>query len=365
MHRAGCCGSFILKTGGFDLKRRFSAFAAALTLLLLTLAAIPAVCTASPAELYPDAVTISPLDVGNTNDYDTGGDWGGGGWDNDYDYDYDYYDGGSGSYGGSIELSGGELIAVLVFFAVIVIFSIKKGSRNHRSSSSPVSPQRPSAPVRQPGNHEAEIVPAIQAIDPNFSRDAFINWGNEVFITLQQAWTERDWSKIRPFEKEELYRQHEMQLQEYIRTGRINVIERVNIRQAYLHRYQRDAQYEYLTVYMETRMNDYIIDEKTQNVVKGDPNRDYYLNYLLTYMRRTGVLTDAAKSNHSTVSCPNCGAPVSITSAGRCEYCDHIITTGEHDWVLSSLDGVKSTTVFDERGVILMDQNDNRQNPQA
>ncbi len=337
------------------MKRRLSALAAALVFAAL-LFATASVCTAAPVAALRGAVIVSPVDVGNTNDYDTGGggDWGG---DTDWGTDWGSNDYSSSSGGDS---SPGEIMIALVVVA-IVIFIAARG--NKRKGTSPSS-SAPARPAHTPGNHEAEIVPAIQAIDPNFSRDAFINWGNEVFITLQQAWTERDWAKIRPFEKEELFRQHEMQLQEYINTGRINVIGRVNVRQAYLHRYQRDAQYEYLTVYMETRMTDYIIDEKTKNVVKGDPNRDYFLNYLLTYTRKTGVQTDPAKSNHSTVSCPHCGAPVSVTSAGRCEYCDFIITTGEHDWVLSSLDGVKPNTVLDERGVILMDQQNDPQDPQ-
>jgi len=326
------------------LKKKGSTLAAVLMLLLLTLATV-SVCSASPARPHRAAAVITPVDVGNNNDYGGGGGGGGGGgnWGGT-DWGTDNHSTSSSSGG---DFYPGGLIGGLVVL-VVVIF-VLKGNKNR--GSIPAA----QAPSHTPGNHETEIVPAIQAIDPNFSRDSFINWGNEVFITLQQAWTARDWAKIRPFEKEELFRQHEMQLQEYIDTGRINIIGRINIRQAYLHRYQRDAQYEYLTVYMETRMTDYIIDEKTKNVVKGDPNRDYFLNYLLTYMRKTGVKTDPARSNRSTVSCPDCGAPVSVTSAGRCEYCDFIITTGEHDWVLSSLDGVKTNTSIDERGVILMD----------
>ncbi|MDD6174908.1 MAG: Tim44-like domain-containing protein [Firmicutes bacterium] len=339
------------------MKKRFSALAAIPVLAVLLFAA--AVCAAVPAIGPRAAAAILPVDVGNNNDYDGGGDWDGGtDWDGGDDWGGAIWD--SDSSGSGSSSPGGIIIAVIIIAAVILISARKNSSRGNASAPTRSAPARPAS---VPGNHEAEIVPAIQVIDPNFSRDAFINWGNEVFITLQQAWTERDWARIRPFEKEELFRQHEMQLQEYINTGRINIIGRVNVRQAYLHRYQRDAQYEYLTVYMETRMSDYIIDEKTQNVVKGDPNRDYFLNYLLTYMRKTGVKTDPAKSNHSTVSCPHCGAPVSVTSAGRCEYCDFIITTGEHDWVLSSLDCVRPNTVLDERGVILLDQQNS--DPQA
>ena len=38
------------------------------------------------------------------------------------------------------------------------------------------------------------------------------------------------------------------------------------------------------------------------------------------------------------VLCPNCGAPLTGTSFGKCEYCGSIVSTGVHDWVLSNLE---------------------------
>lgn len=287
-------------------------------------------------------------DVGNNVDYGGGGgDYGGYSGGGNYDYG-----------GGSSSSSDDDLDAVDVVIGIIIIIVIGAGVivKNAGKSNGKVSNTYKSAP-RVPRDHSPEILNAIHNIDPNFSEEKFIGWTKEVFITLQNAWTERDWSKIRPFEKEELYRQHEQQLKEYINNGTINVIERINIKQAYMHLYERDAQYEYLVVYMETRMNDYVIDEKTREVVKGDKNIEHHLNYQLTFMRKTGVKTNPARSNNSTVSCPHCGAPVTITSAGKCEYCDFIITTGEHDWVLSDLSLVRSDTSIDERGVVINDTN--------
>lgn len=285
-------------------------------------------------------------DVGNHVDYGGGGGgYSGGGYS-------------GGSYNHSSSSSDDEFDADDIIFAIIALLLVGGGlfikisvnSKNNGNSTY-------NAPPRVPRNHSPEILNAIHQIDPNFSEEKFIGWTKEVFITLQNAWTERDWSKIRPFEKEELYRQHEQQLKEYINNGTINIIERINIKQAYMHLYERDAQYEYLVVYMETRMNDYVIDEKTRAVVKGDKNIEHHLNYQLTFMRKTGVKTNPARSNKSTVSCPHCGAPVTITSAGKCEYCDFIITTGEHDWVLSDLSLVRSDTSIDERGVVINDAN--------
>lgn len=56
----------------------------------------------------------------------------------------------------------------------------------------------------------------IQRTDTNFSEEAFLAWAREVFITLNVAWTKQDWKMIRPFESEQLFREHSQQLDEYI-----------------------------------------------------------------------------------------------------------------------------------------------------
>jgi predicted lipid-binding transport protein (Tim44 family) len=290
------------------------------------------------------SVTGIIADTGNNNDYSdigSGGDYGGGG-DGD----------GIASLIFWLIFSALPWPLKLIIVIAIVVFGLKSKTKrkSNRSINQQVNQMNIPAGVK---NNASIIEPAIKAIDPLFSTNKFLTWTEEVFMTLQQAWTARDWSKIRPFEKEELYRKHEMQLQEYINLGTINVMERINVNQTYLHKYVRDSEYEYLTVLLSARMNDYIINEKTREVVKGDPNREFFTDYLLTFMRKKGVLTDPATSNLSTKSCPHCGAPVAITSAGKCEYCDFIVTTGEHDWVLSDLDSVKHNTYIDNSGVII------------
>lgn len=140
------------------------------------------------------ALQARPLDVGNYNDY--GGNYGGG------------YDGGNygGDYGGGVIFFGGDddgdgsgggggigiVVAIFVLLVVLILVfdKMKKAKRPPEGSGS--------IPVQQPQNHEASIIPAITQIDPNFSNDKFIAWTKEVFITLQQAWTARDWIKNPP-----------------------------------------------------------------------------------------------------------------------------------------------------------------------
>lgn len=307
----------------------------------------------------PFLAISTPLDVGNTNDYGGGGsdwgggggsDWGGGWGGSDYSSSGDYDGDGSGFF---------SLGGIIVFIVIVcIVLLTKKGHHPSQPTETGTDTVQPNDFRPMVVNNNDKIVAAIKQVDPHFSIDKFLGWTKEVFITLQNAWTERDWSKIRPFEKEELFKQHETQLEEYKRLGRINIIERITINQAYLSLYKRDKNYEYLRVYMQVRMGDYIIDENTKAVLKGDPNREYQLTYMLSFMRKTGVKTEAV-SNKSTTSCPNCGAPTTVTSAGKCEYCDSIITTGEFDWVLYDLSAVKSGMIIDNQGVVIVDDNQN------
>lgn len=181
----------------------------------------------------------------------------------------------------------------------------------------------------------------VREIDPNFSSDAFLGWVREVFLKIQQAWTDRDWKSIRPFESNELFATHNAQLNEYIKNHKINVVEKINISNVTLREFRQDGDKEVLVVELHAVMRDYVIDDKTRKVLESDPNRDWHMKYLMTFNRKTGVKTHAGTSNKSTTNCPNCGAPTEITSSGQCEYCDSVITTGEHDWVLSDIHSIK------------------------
>jgi hypothetical protein len=298
-------------------------------------------------------------DLGDFNDYDysdSHDSYSGGGSSSGSGGSYGYSSGGYSYYGGGGDTDfgtvAGLIVVIIIVAVIIIIFGGKGGNGGNGGSSSPSRSVNPGANVTVKDNTD-EIVSAIREYDENFSYEKYSAWVKEVFITLQMAWSERDFAKARLFEKEELYKQHELQIKKYIENNRINVLDRINVNQLYLHKYVRDNEYEYLTVCLQSRMTDYIKDANTGAILKGNPNTEYHLRYLYTFMRKTGVLTDPAKSNKSVVSCPHCGAPTSITSAGKCEYCGFIVTTGEFDWVLSNIESVKDGMTIGDGGVVV------------
>lgn len=289
-------------------------------------------------------LSFSIADVGNFNTYDSdwGSDWSSSDWDYDYDSDWDY--GGSGGGNSIFEammmtglIEEGDTLIPIFIVAFIVIgilcyITTPAADRKRWHFSAPRS-----NPVRT-NLYQQNVVPRIQQNDTYFSEEKFKTWVNEVFIKLQAAWTARDWSGIRPFESEELFSLHKSQLQQYIDMNRINVIERVSVRSTELINYSADGDKELLVVNLQATMKDYIVDANTKAVLEGDPNRYWEMKYYLTFMRKNGVKTDPSTSNKSTTNCPNCGAPTEVTSAGQCPYCRSVITTGEHDWVLTKME---------------------------
>lgn len=244
----------------------------------------------------------------------------------------------SRSSSSSSSSSGSALSGVEAFIFLIVIVAIIIYSRKH--GKLPNSFTDGLSHLANTADNTESVANQIRQIDPAFSEDNFLSWTKEVFIKLQNAWTKKDWSIIRPFESNELFEQHNSQLQDFINAGKTNIVERISVTSATLYSFAQDGDKETLKVTLKAVMRDYIIEDETKKVLEGDPNIDQYMTYRLTFIRKTGVKTKEGTDEKSTTNCPNCGAPTSITSAGQCEYCGSVITTGEHGWVLSNLEGV-------------------------
>ncbi len=273
-------------------------------------------------------------DVGSFESYDSGSSWSSSdsswsssSWDWDDDDDYGYY-GGSSS-------GGGSWVIIVIIVIVIIIANNKKGNQ----------PQTQRPPVQTnynniPGDRTVAIENQIKEFDEVFNSEEFIAWSKDLFVKLQEAWTQRDWSTIRFFETNELFEQHQKQLQGYIDNHQINMMERICVKNAYLSNFTQSGDKDILTVILSSKMIDYIINDETKDIIKGDKTTDRHSTYKMVFVRKTGVKTKPGMATVNTTNCPNCGAPTQITSSGKCEYCGSVITTGEFNWVLSNLEKI-------------------------
>ncbi|MFR3919698.1 MAG: transporter [Clostridia bacterium] len=277
---------------------------------------------------------ISIADVGSFEDYDSGSSsWGSSDWDSSsWDYDYDYDSGSNYTY-----IGGGSPLPGIIIFIIIVAISMYVKSKQKNNWQ---MPKQQFQTQNYAYKSEEEVEKEVKAVDELFNKEEFLSWSRDLFVKLQEAWTARDWSTIRVFETNELFEQHHKQLQDYIDRKQINKMERICVKSATLSDFKQTGDKDVLTVILKSRMVDYIIDEETGKVLKGDKVTDRHSTYKLEFIRKTGVKTKPGSNQINTTNCPNCGAPTQITSSGKCEYCGSVITTGEHSWALANLEKI-------------------------
>ena len=297
--------------------------------------------------------TYSFADVGSFDRYDSGGsswdsgsswsssDWGSSSSSWDWDDDYNY-SGSSGDLGFLLGMlfgspTGGSIIMFIVI--AIIIGIMKNKGMNRRPPRNMYNPNRQN-PVNTSNissQRSAQVANRIKTVDPLFSEEKTIRFTKELFVKLQNAWTAREWEPMRLFETPELFEQHKNQVQGYIDTNRINVMDRIAVNYAYLYNFKQEQEKDVLEIVLKSTMKDYIIDATTKELLEGSKTQDRHTVYKLTFERKKGVLTEQTE-DIKTTNCPNCGAPTKITSAGKCEYCDSVILIGNHGWVLSNLE---------------------------
>lgn len=288
-------------------------------------------------------------DVGSFESYDSGSSWsssssdyGSSSWSSS---DYDSPSWSSSDYGSSKSSSNygkgssfGDFLGEMITFAILIailIYIAKKSKRNPPYMSKQQGINTPNVTFYE---NEEDIANKIKAIDANFNREEFLAWSKDVFVKLQMAWTKRDWEEIRLYETNELFEQHKTQLQEYINNGTINVMDRICVNYAKLNKFYQTSDKDILKIALNSSMVDYIKDEKTGNVLKGNTETRLTHTYILTFVRKRGVLTQAGGPKVASANCPNCGAPTKVALAGKCEYCGSLIKIEDHGWVLSNLE---------------------------
>ena len=112
---------------------------------------------------------------------------------------------------------------------------------------------------------------------------------------------------------------------------------------SYISSYEQDSVNDILTVLLKARIVDYVSDDRTGEVVKGSDTAEKFMTYEWPLIRRKGVQTKA-DAGVKTLICPNCGAPLSVNQSGKCEYCGNIVTSGDYNWVVSSMRGLSQRT---------------------
>ena len=284
-----------------------------------------------------DSGGSSLIDSGGGSSWsDSGSSWsdGGSSWSGGRSWS-----GGSSSYSSSSGTDSGGVVAVFAIVGLIgFIYNIaKEANDSDESFSSNSGPKRTTEErAGRPIENNYEAIRRIRKLDPMFDEDRFLSQVKLVYLQLQSAWTEKDWNSVRNLESTSLYEQHLTQLQEHIRAKTTNVLERVRVEDSKIKDFIENPDgNDRIEVILSSTMRDYIRNDETGRVIEGDPTKDLFTVYRMVFLREHGAQTEIIK-NSEVVSdhCPNCGAPLTIDSIDKCEYCQASLKHNPKDWVL-------------------------------
>lgn len=169
--------------------------------------------------------------------------------------------------------------------------------------------------------------------DPALDWDSFAQRIREIWGNVQQGWSERDVSRIRPFISDNLFQSMVYWIDLYLAQKCRNVNENGRVQKIILVDVTSDATFDAVTVRLYATGLDYTISDDGK-LLSGSRTRPRDHSEYWTLIRGRACQSRSIDSS----KCPNCGGPLDISMAGNCAYCQAKVTSGNFDWVLSRIE---------------------------
>ena len=258
------------------------------------------------------------------------------------------FGGGGGSFGGGGGGFGGGAFLLPFFlfggggggfiFFLIILFGLWQAYRRmsignpvHASNWGPAY-----SPMAQMRSTLSDDLAALQAKDPNFNQQMFLDRAQAAFFALQKAWMDRNLDPARVYMSDGIYHRWKTQIDAMIAAHKKNMLDNLVIGGVHIVKAQTDANFDTITVRIDASAADYEVDDTTANkVIYGSRQNQNFTEYW-TFIRSASARTKAGEGAEMT-QCPNCGAPLSINESGVCSYCKAVVTSGQFGWVLDNI----------------------------
>ncbi|MDY3243066.1 MAG: TIM44-like domain-containing protein [Candidatus Limiplasma sp.] len=261
-----------------------------------------------------------------------------GSWDSGSSWDSDSsWDSGSSWYGSSSDSSSGDgeldgWVTIVTGGAIVVIaIWIDLSERKKKRSAG-----------KKPKN--LRPVEDLLDTDPDFDEAALCEQISNLYVRMQNAWTAKDFSVMRPFFTDGLYQQFDRQLQQIAAAGKTNHIDDIGVLDVSLLGWKEKDEKQWLTARVKTRITIYSTDDQTGKIVSGSKKEVKLMEYEWTLVRASDQKTFGEEEVRS-VHCPNCGATLSINHSAECPYCGSVVTCNEYGWTIAQIRGVAQKTV--------------------
>jgi predicted lipid-binding transport protein (Tim44 family) len=176
---------------------------------------------------------------------------------------------------------------------------------------------------------EADLAALPRAV-PGFTWPAARDRFGQVFLKLQQAWSDRELAALRPLTTDAVFSTWRYWVEAYRAAGLRNRLEHVRVVGIEPARVALDRYYAAVTVRIFASMMDQTVDDGGRVVDGAAAARDFTEYW--TFVRTLA----AAKADG--VTCAGCGASLPAGQSGQCPYCGSLVGAPAFDWILSRID---------------------------
>ena len=262
-------------------------------------------------------------------------------YDDDDDYSYSY-SGGYSSYD-DVELTDNESAALGAIILAVIIFLIWRSRRNRKKYAARAAVRSRPAGATPTAASALRPISEYRAIDPAFDVAAMQEELSNLYVRMQNAWTDRDIEPLRPYFTDAFFTQMERQLNQMKKQGVTNYVERIAVLAVDMKGFKQQNGEDHIIAVLHTRIVDYTLNDKTGKLVSGDRKKEKFMTYEWDLSRTTGKVS-LERSGTEKIICPSCGAPLDINVSARCPYCDSVVNRSDHDWALCAIKGLGQRT---------------------
>lgn len=229
---------------------------------------------------------------------------------------------GPGGYGHS---SGPNLLDLILIGAVLygLYYFLVKRRRNQGQGSGPggllgglfgggsdapsppppggYAPPPPPSYGPDPAQELAQSLGYIRSMDPGFQEQAFKNQAMDAFFQIQAAYGRRDLASVQGLLTSEMYGILGADLNQLKAQGHINRLENIAVRSVELSQAWQEQGQDYLTVLFTANLLDYVVDDKSGDMISGSNIQPVKFQELWTFTRPVGpgpwMLTAITQAN--------------------------------------------------------------------
>ncbi len=167
----------------------------------------------------------------------------------------------------------------------------------------------------------------------SFNEKTFLSKAERLFILLQDAWSEKDLTDVRPFLSDGIWQELTTQFCMMNALHQTNRYSNSKVIRTFIDSVESDDNFDTITVGIEATRHHYF---KCEFDSSFDSNSSEHFVEFWSFIRKR----DASEINlYSTFSCPNCSTPLnaSLGEQAICPQCSTLINGGDYDWVVSKM----------------------------